>query len=657
MEKKRYAEVAVAGPLRRTFVYEIPPSLDRLDPGQRIVVPFGSTKAVGFYLRPADPQPDLRTKEPAETIDESTLFSQELFKLCHWMADYYFANPADCLAAALPSLLKKRHRAVLVWGEAPPPKAPHWIAPLVKPGRPVSREVVKMIKREQRGLLTRLQQQGVIVAMIPMRRASGRQRTVGYRIADADRWENYFQRERRVRPDFFDGTRTRRELLQAGWTDYTLRQAVRDGLLEPVYAERLPELLKSIHAREELSNLTPTDEQAAVIKQIQGTLGQGFAPMLLHGVTGSGKTLVYCHVCRTVLERGQSVLVLTPEIALAGTTLAYFRGFFPDQITIIHSAMTERERLESFNGIRQGRYRIVIGPRSAIFAPLPSPGLIIVDEEHDPSYKQDDPSPRFHGRDAAIMRAKFNDIPVLLGSATPSLESYHRARKGQYRLLRLTRRPGGAVLPQVRVVDMRTERVQGDLPFLSYPLKKDVQARLKRGEQVILYLNRRGHSPMLKCSQCGYVPYCPHCRIKLTYHKTGRRLTCHYCGFVETEYETCRSCGAARFWYLGAGTQKVEEAVPRLFDEAAPVRFDSDAVAGRTKAYQVLKAFADKKYNLLLGTQMVTKGLDLPGVTLVGVLAADLGLDLPDFRAAERTFAQLTQVAGRSGRSAQPGEV
>jgi primosomal protein N' (replication factor Y) len=244
-----------------------------------------------------------------------------------------------------------------------------------------------------------------------------------------------------------------------------------------------------------------------------------------------------------------------------------------------------------------------------------------------------------------------------LGSASPSIESYHHACSGRYRLLRLTKRPGGATLPLVRLVDMRTERVRGDLPFISYPLKKEVQNRLKQDEQVILYLNRRGYSPQLKCADCGYVPQCPHCRVNLTYHKAGRKLSCHYCGFVTTGYDRCSKCNSTDILYLGAGTQKVEETIPRLFEGATVVRFDSDSTTGRTKAYRILSEFAQKKYNLLLGTQMVTKGLDLPGVTIVGVLAADLSLDFPDFRSSEKTFAQLLQVAGRSGRAERPGEV
>jgi primosomal protein N' (replication factor Y) len=319
--------------------------------------------------------------------------------------------------------------------------------------------------------------------------------------------------------------------------------------------------------------------------------------------------------------------------------------------------MTDRERLESWQGIRRGKYRIVVGPRSAVFAPLENPGLIIVDEEHDGSYKQDDPSPRFHGRDSAIMRGRIAEIPVVLGSATPSLESFYNATSSRYELLELAERPGKARLPIVRIVDMRTQRLGGDLPFISLPLKQEVQRKISQDRQVILYLNRRGYSPYIKCADCGDSPGCPHCNVKLTFHKSGQKLSCHYCGHVEYNYTTCAKCGSSDFLFVGTGTQRVEEQIPRLFPEAKVVRFDSDTASGRDSAYRILRDFAGRKYNLLLGTQMVTKGLDLPGVSLVGVLTGDLELDMPDFRAAERTFSRLLQVAGRSGRTDDEGEV
>ncbi len=656
----RYAAVAVAGPPRKTFIYRVPPSIEHLQPGQRSIVPLGTTKKIGFYLGPAQRETRIQIKDVIRVVDEHTLFPPELFEFCRWMADYYFANPADCLAAALPPMVKAAKKPRLVWGQNPlnagPEAIPSWIRFLIKPGKTIPKPVIEKIKRDDQDLLSLLIRHEVIVEQWPDTDVSKREMVGGYRTKNPQRWDDYFS-QKRFRPEQFDGIKKRIELKRAGWSDRLIRKAVSDGILEPVHREGLSAILDFVRPREDVSRIELNDEQRIAFEKVKDALNRGFTPFLLHGVTGSGKTIVYCHISREVLNKGKTVLVLTPEIALTGTTLEYFRGYFGDVVTVIHSSMTDRERLTSWQGIRQGKYKIAIGPRSAVFAPLPELGLIIVDEEHDGSYKQDDPSPRFHGRDAAIMRAKINSIPILLGSASPSIESYYHATTGRYHLLRLTKRPGRATLPIVRLVDMVKERVKGDLPFVSYPLKKEVDTRLTRNEQVILYLNRRGHSPILKCTHCGQVARCPNCRVNLTYHKVGHKLSCHYCGFVVTSYDQCAGCGSADFMYLGAGTQKVEESIPRLFEHAKAVRFDSDSASGRKMAYQILSEFAEREYNLLLGTQMVTKGLDLPGVTLVGVLSADLMLDFPDFRASERTFAQLLQVAGRSGRADKPGDV
>ncbi len=537
-----------------------------------------------------------------------------------------------------------------------PDGLPDSVLPLVRPGKPLSREVIRRIRASTPHLLAKLVRQSVIIEEYGSPVAVVSQPVAGYRAVNTESWSGFFSR-RRFRPKLFEGTKTRTELRASGWSDYHIRIAARHDLLVPVYHTRQDRILDFIAPRNGVAGLKLNEEQQSVVRTVVGCLDGGFQPFLLHGVTGSGKTLVYCHVAREVLTCGRTVLVLTPEISLSGALLAYFRGFFGSEVTIIHSAMTERERLESWRGIRQGRYRVVVGPRSAVFAPLENLGLIIVDEEHDGSYKQDEPVPRFHGRDAAVMRAKLNDVPVVLGSASPSMESYHSARTGKYRLLTLTGRPGAATLPEVEVVDMRRNQIRGDLPHFSYPLKKAIDDRLQKGEQVILYLNRRGYSPQLKCAECGHLPKCPRCQVSLTYHKVGRKLSCHYCGFLRFDYVQCENCRGNRFLYPGVGTQKVEEGIPRLFGEASAIRFDSDTASGRKNAHRILADFASGRYDLLLGTQMVTKGLDLPGVSLVGVLSADHGLDLPDFRASEKTFARLLQVAGRSGRLHRGGEV
>jgi primosomal protein N' (replication factor Y) len=384
-----------------------------------------------------------------------------------------------------------------------------------------------------------------------------------------------------------------------------------------------------------------------------------YAPFLLYGITGSGKTLVYCHVARKVLESDRTVLILVPEIALAGTLLSYFKSFFQEKIALLHSGLKPKERVLIWQNIKNSRYKIVIGARSAIFAPLENLGLIVVDEEHDESYKQDDPAPRFQARDAAVMRARMAGIPIVMGSASPSVESFYNAQSGRYELLKLTRRPEKSSIPLVRLVDLKREWPVGGNSFFTRTLISKVKESLKDDNQVILYLNRRGFSPRIKCTDCGHTPTCPHCDITLTYHRKGGRLVCHYCGFVNPSYNCCAECGGDNFLYIGTGTQKIEDNIGEVFEDAKVVRLDSDSVGKRTrtKAHFVLSEFAAKKYNLLLGTQMVTKGIDFPDVALVGVLMADIGMDMPDFRASEKLFAKLIQVAGRSGRGIIPGEV
>ena len=642
--------------MRRRFTYSVPGSVTELQPGQRLLVPFGRARRVGFYLGPAAPPDGLRTKAIVRVIDQFSYLPPDLFALCIWMADYYFANPFECLAAALPPMLKGEAVPRLEWS-ATSATIPAAVRRLYHPGRRLSPTELKALKAA-RVSLSSLIEAGIVLESWPRSEPHGR-RPIGYRAVNIDRWPDYFSNAK-ISPRPFDGIRKRTDLVAEGWSSHYLGKACRDEILETVREEDTAALFDMLAPRRNVGELELTEQQATVLKELRDDLTS--APgnsqvYLLHGITGSGKTLIYCHLAREIIKSGRTVLVMTPEIALTGTTLAYFRGLFGDRVTVLHSAMTDRERLLSFEGIRQGKYDIVIGPRSAVLAPLANIGLIVVDEEHDGSYKQDDPSPRFHGRDCAIMRGKIGRCPVLLGSASPSVDSYYRALTGKYRLLELTSRPAGASLPRVEIVDMKSDRLRGDLPFLSWPMKREVDRRLKDDEQVILFLNRRGYSPQLKCGRCGDVPTCPNCRVKLTYHKVGRKLSCHYCGWIVHQPDTCPKCGSVDFMYVGAGTQKVEESIPRLFDGARAVRLDSDAATSRRRIQEILNEFESGRSNLLLGTQMVTKGLDLPRVTLVGVLSADLMLDLPDFRASERTFAQLLQVAGRSGRADRPGEV
>ncbi|MBK7142555.1 MAG: primosomal protein N' [bacterium] len=647
--------VAIAGPLRRAFTYATHDAIGPLTPGQRLLVPFGKGRKLGYYLGPSEPPPgNITVKQVIKPLDEVSFFSADLFQFCLWMADYYFANPADVLACALPSMLKSAVAVRYRWADQIL-TIPKQVESLCKPGKKISAATLQSIHQSGKTIFRKLVSEGLVEEIWDGDASDDSQRIGGYRMAEDAQLETLAAKGKQPPVPFY-GEKSRSELRELGWSEHYLGKAIAQRLLLPIPAkENHP--LDFIKGRPEVRSISLNAEQRSVVDTVTPALTAGFKPFLLHGITGSGKTIVYCHLAQAVIDLHKTALVLTPEIALSGATLAYLRGFFGDQVTVIHSAMTDRERLDSWRGIRRGKYRIVVGPRSAIFAPLPDLGLIIVDEEHDGSYKQDDPSPRFHGRDCAIMRAKQNNIPVLLGSASPSIESYYHARQGRYHLLELTQRPGEAVLPEIRIVDMRTEGVKGEAGFVSLPLKKEVEKRLALDQQVILFLNRRGYSPMLRCGDCGHIPLCPSCNIRLTYHKVGHRLTCHYCGFIRSNYDNCDQCFGTKILYMGAGTQKVEEMIPKLFVGATTIRLDSDSAGGRVSAHRILNAFAQREYNLLLGTQMVTKGLDMPNVSLVGVLSADSGSDLPDFRSTEKTFARLLQVAGRSGRAGIRGEV
>ena len=409
------------------------------------------------------------------------------------------------------------------------------------------------------------------------------------------------------------------------------------------------------------SPLELNEEQAAALARIISACDAGETqPLLLQGVTGSGKTEVYLQAAAHVMARGKGVLILVPEISLTPQTMARFKSRFADQpgaVAILHSAMSDGERFDEWHAIHRGQARIAIGPRSALFAPVQQLGLIIVDEEHDSSYKQEN-SPRYHGRDLAVLRARMEGATVVLGSATPSLESLLNVRLGKYNLLRMDHRADGQRLPLTRVLDMRTEpKDKRYLGILSERLRMAIETRLRRQEQTILLLNRRGFARALQCPDCGFVVSCAHCSLPLTYHLTENRLICHICGYRSVVPQTCPDCHSRSILLEGYGTQKVEAVLRRCFPEARIQRVDADVTARKNALREILERFRARQTDILLGTQMISKGLDFPGVTLVGVLNADLGLCIPDPRAAERTFQLLTQVAGRAGRGDVDGEV
>jgi len=454
--------------------------------------------------------------------------------------------------------------------------------------------------------------------------------------------------------DFPNASPTVRRLEELGWVEVRDSIRARNPAGETRFLPSEP--------------LTLTEEQTVALEAVLRDLDAGEKrPVLLKGVTGSGKTEIYLQAIAKVIERNQNVIVLVPEISLTPQTMERFKRRFADiqdQVAILHSHLSDGERHDEWRKILDRRARIVIGARSAIFAPLEDVGLIVVDEEHETSYKQENP-PRYQGRDIAVVRSKLENATLLLGSATPSLESYHNVEAGKYTLVELTHRADDQKMPLTRVVDMRSEgQARRDkqtgassLTLVSEPLRIAMQQRLDRGEQVILFLNRRGFSPSVLCQDCGHRVECPHCSVTLTYHEADGRLVCHLCGFQRIPLRKCPQCSSPSIFFAGYGTERVERVLHKLFSGARIARVDTDAMKRKTQLQDTLNDFKAQKYDILIGTQMIAKGLHFPNVTLVGVLNADLGLHIPDFRAGERTFQLLTQVAGRAGRGHILGEV
>jgi primosomal protein N' (replication factor Y) len=401
-----------------------------------------------------------------------------------------------------------------------------------------------------------------------------------------------------------------------------------------------------------------TSYQRDALAGIRSRMHTGaFHTILCHGVTGSGKTRLYLDAIEDTLAAGRGAIVLVPEISLTPQTVRRFRARFGEKVAVLHSQLSAGERFDAWRYLRNGSKTVAVGPRSAVFAPIPNVGLIVVDEEHDTSYKQEDPDPRYNARDVAIVRAQQACIVVLLGSATPSLESMENVRKGKFSYLRLPERVDAKPLPEVQLVDMRKERATGNWSSLSRVLRGALATCLAEGEQVVILQNRRGFSTVVQCSECGVIVECQNCKVSMTFHQPENRLKCHYCGELLKIPQVCPTCKAKALRYTGTGTQKVQEELLRSHPDCALLRMDQDTTRGRNAHHKLLEQFRQRQASVLLGTQMVAKGLDFPNVTLVGVISADIGLDFPDFRAAERTFQLLTQVAGRTGRGDKPGYV
>jgi primosomal protein N' (replication factor Y) len=656
------------------FVLAVPEGLEpMLQPGCQVLLSLSRYKASAFtgYVFSLETAGE---KEPeGEILDilnsGTPVLTPVMLKLALWISDYYIARPIDCLTTALPAPLRSVVDDVVELAgfqlESPETKVKstglrrNILRILSVEKRMTVRQLRKRLgRKELYTTLSELERGGLLKLRKSFVETRPRS-VIAWRLGRSlpEEPEKLLARSPR-KQEAFRLLASRPEHLfradESGITRTIFNSLVALGLAEKTETEApARESLRFDEPQKKIAALSAHQQKA--LDTIDQTAAQHrFQTFLLHGVTGSGKTLVYIELLRRILATGKTAIVLVPEISLTPQTAARFRHYFHDDIQIMHSAMSDREKYDAWQRLRQGKARIALGARSTVFAPLENIGAIIVDEEHDAAYKQDR-TPRYHARDTAVMRAMSENAVCVLGSATPSFESYRNAMEGKYTLLELPERIDNARMPSIGLVWMPgSQRVT---PSISGALYDAIRSRLGRNEQVILLQNRRGFAGSVLCLQCGHTPQCRFCNIPLVYHTSDQSLRCHYCGHIEPFRQTCASCGSEKLLYRNSGTERIEEELNELFPGEKILRMDIDTTSGRDAHASMLNAFREKSARILLGTQMVAKGLDFPDVTLVGVLMADIGLNLPDFRASERIYSLLMQVAGRAGRSSMPGEV
>ncbi len=711
-----FAELAIPSAVDKLFTYSIPEEFrQNLKPGMRVTAPFGRRTVTGIVIRLSTHSPVVKTKALIDVLDTEPAISEDLLALTSWMSDYYFAAPGDVMKAMLVQGAARAGTRMVTLTTDDPDAV---LAQLS--GAPIQSEIVRRLLVKSPVSYTQLQSQldkknlyGPLVELSkknilrieerhPFQTLKAKfERTVEITAATRTAWNAWLALQiggttakRTARQQAIIQTLLRKEpgavsvaalLTESGAPLSSLKSLEQKGILTVSQREVLRRTEYDLYASSlGAQNIVLNAHQEHALGAVRDGLTAGsFRSYLLYGITGSGKTQVYIEAIRYARSLGKTAIVLVPEIALTPQIVRRFTFHFGDEVVTLHSRMSIGERYDAWRRTKEGSYSIVIGPRSAVFAPLKNLGLIIVDEEHEPSYKQFDQSPRYHARDVAIMRGSQANAVVLLGSATPSLESYTNALGGKHTLLELPERADNAKLPVIQLVDMTAERRKKldafrelrlaefkadkekayrekrkfEFGAVSDLLKEHIEDRLSRNEGIIILQNRRGFSPYVGCPDCGHVEMCDNCNITMTYHQTHEHLRCHYCGLVRPAPDLCPECKSPDVAYRGFGTQRVEEELQKLFPHAVTIRMDIDTTSKRGSHDAMLRAFSEGEADILLGTQMVAKGLDFSRVTLVGVISADTQMLLPDFRSSERTFQLLTQVAGRAGRSALTGEV
>lgn len=680
-QEKIFAEVAVPVPLRQTFTYRIPEEFrPEMRIGARVLVPFGKQiltgYAVAFHSDIADIGLDSELspadiKDIVELVDHEPLISGEILKLTRWTADYYEASWGEILKASLPAGINASVEKIVAITEpgrrAIDPAATdknirnRILFYLSEKEEGSLEELVKNFGKSARSEVSKLAKNGLVEVSLRSKEEKAKPKL--QRVAKLIRSEG----DRKLNPSQIrvidtltssSGEMPAAVLIkEAEVSPSVLKTLEKSGIVELAMEEVFRDPLESA-ALPEITDITLTDEQSSVFTTIAEAISAAkFHAFLLHGITGSGKTEIYIRAMRAALEKGKTAMMLVPEIALTPIFSRRLRAIFGDEVAILHSSLSTGERFDEWRRLRAGQARIAIGTRSAVFAPLENLGLVVIDEEHDTSYRQHEP-PFYHGRDVAIVRANFSGAVVILGSATPAMESFYNAQKGKYEYLNLPNRIGNRPLAQAELIDMRDVFAEkGRDEIFSDQLLAAIEETHSLGEQSIILLNRRGYSSFILCRSCGESIKCPNCDITLTFHKRINSLVCHYCNFRRRVPEKCPNCESQFLFYVGEGTEQLADILREKFPNIRSARIDRDTISRRKLFEDTIMDFAAGDIEMLVGTQMLAKGHDFPNVTLVGVVSVDAGLGLPDFRSAERTFQLLTQVAGRAGRGDRKGRV
>ncbi|WHY15588.1 primosomal protein N' [Peribacillus frigoritolerans] len=663
------ASVIVDVPAKQTdreFDYRIPEKWNQvIKPGMRVIVPFGPRMVQGFVTGLKAKSDFAKLRFIKEPMDLEPIINDELLQLGDWLTKEAMCFKISALQAMLPAAMKAKYEKVIKVVEDKKDQLPPSIQNLF--GKNDSLSWKDVIEGENASLVQKEMQNGNLELEYNVKNRLNKKtvRVIKSLLSPMELKEmasaisSHAKKQQELLQYFIEHQEPipLKELLELlNTSSGTVKSLVSKGAL----AEMDQEVYRDPYENRVFEKSIPftlTAEQTAALKPIQEKIHHDEHDVfLLYGVTGSGKTEVYLQAIASVIEKGKEAIMLVPEISLTPQTVKRFKERFGEQVAVMHSGLSVGEKYDEWRKIHRKEVKVVVGARSAVFAPFESLGLVIIDEEHESSYKQEE-TPRYHARDVAIERAKSYGCPVILGSATPTLESFARAKKNVYKLLTLSQRMNKNALPAVDIVDMREELRTGNRSMFSELLFTKLKDRLEKGEQTVLMLNKRGHSSFVMCRSCGLVINCPNCDISLTYHRFNDIMKCHYCGFEEGMPSVCPECESEHIRFFGTGTQKVEEELAKILPEARVIRMDVDTTSKKGSHERLLNAFGEGKADILLGTQMIAKGLDFPNITLVGVLSADTMLHLPDFRSSEKTFQLLTQVSGRAGRHQLPGEV